>query len=576
LCALYSMDKFCVQTVDLASGKIESSNIEKNTIKEYLGGRGLGAQLYSQNPLKADNPENSFFIVPGLLTGTAFSSSSRLNFVSSSPLTGWMLSSSAGGNFGAYLKSIGMWALEVKGRSDKWVYLEISKEGIKILDAKDLAGKNVYETRKALESRYDSDKISVAVIGRGGENLVKFSIVQFDKRAAGRSGSGWHFGFKKLKAIVVKAGDLPVTMADSDESAKILTELMEKKAKHEVDGNVETYCTAPYVEYANEIEAFPASNYRRNSVSKDELKGIGMPEYEKRTVKKESCWSCPLACTRLTKGKYSGEAVKGPEYETLWSLGANCDNFDLDVLIECNRLCDDYGLDTISTGSILGWYKECFDKGLVKKAWSPERMFDLIKSIGDRKGEGKKLAEGVLLASKAFSFGEEFVSHSKGLELPAWDPRSAIGMAVAYATSPTGGDHCKGWTVSYDVDDPKGRFSTEGKVENVIDRQNMSALMDALGTCMFADFMYGEDMWARCISAFMGIGISEEELKACGERIFQLEHKINVKLGQELSDNDLPDRIIGYEIKVAGKKVKLTREMFDKMMAQYYELRKWK
>lgn len=435
---MLSMDEFSTYAIDLASGKTSTNNLDKDIIKKYLGGRGLGAYLYSQNPIKADNPENSFFIVPGLLTGTAFSSSSRLNFVSSSPLTGWMLSSSAGGNFGAHLKSLGVCALEVKGKSDKWVYLEISKDGVKILDAENLAGKNVYETREVIKSKYKSEKISVAVVGRGGENLVKFSIVQFDKRAAGRSGSGWHFGFKKLKAIVVKAGTLPVAMSDPDESRKILTELIEKKAKHEKDENVETYCTVPSAKYSNDIETFPASNYRRNSVSEDEIKGLCMKEYEKLTVGKDVCWSCPLACTHLTRSKYHDESVKGPEYETLWSLGANCDNFNWDVVIECNRICDDYGLDTISTGSALGWYKECVDKKLIKEDWSPEKMFDLIKSIGDQKGDGKKFAEGVVKASKSFGFGEEFVSHSKGLDLPAWDPRSAIGMSIAYATSPTG------------------------------------------------------------------------------------------------------------------------------------------
>lgn len=569
------MNIFPVLLVNLSSGESSFDDVELDVIKKYLGGRGLGAYLYSQDPRKPEDPKNSFFIVPGLLTGTSFPSSSRLNFVSSSPVTSGMLSSSAGGFFGAYLKSNNIWALEVTGVSDKWVYLEISKEGMKIKDAKDLVGKNVYEVREELKSRYNGD-VSVASIGRAGENGVRFAIVQFGNRAAGRAGSGWHFGHKKLKAIVVKKDKLPVEMKDSTEINRIVCNLRERKAQHELDEGIESYNTAPYVNYANDVEAIPASNYRRTSVSKEEISGIDTPEYEKRTVKKESCWSCPLACTRLTKGKYSKKTVKGPEYETLWSLGANCDNFDLDVLIECNRFCDDFGMDTISTGGVLGWYKECMDKGLIDGEWTPEKMFELIEQMGEQKGEGKLLTNGALEAAKKFGFGEDFVAHSKGLELPAWDPRTAIGMAITYATSPTGGDHCKGWTVSHDVDDPKGRFNTEGKVKNVIEEQNTSALLDSLGTCMFADFMYDEEMWAKCLSVYLEENFTSKELKRSGEEVFQLEHEINKKLGQKLSDNKLPPRIIGFEVEVNGEKKKLTQDMFDKMIKEFYKLRGWK
>jgi aldehyde:ferredoxin oxidoreductase len=347
------------------------------------------------------------------------------------------------------------------------------------------------------------------------------------------------------------------------------------KLKVENDKETKTYATPTYTEYANELQAYPASNYRRNSISEAELSGISYEAYKKRAPRKSTCWSCPLACTLDVKSKNRG-LVRGPEYETLWALGANCDNFDMDVVIECNYLCNSYGLDTINTGSVLAWYKECIDTGLTKDTWSSERMVELIHNIANRTGIGDALAEGAVKAAKKLGFGENLIAHSKGLELPAWDPRTAIGMALAYATAPTGGDHCKAWTVESNTSDPKKQFQTKGKAEDVIEKQNESALLDSTGTCMFAAiFMYENETWSEILAAYLGLSISPEKLEKIGDIIFQLEHQINKKLGHDISENVLPERIIGYEIEVGGKKVKLTQEMFDEMLQQYYKLRKW-
>jgi aldehyde:ferredoxin oxidoreductase len=563
-----------ILTINLSNPSIRERKITEEEVKKYLGGRGLGAHLYSQNVKEADDPDNSIFIVPGLLTGTNFASSSRLNFVSSSPLTGFLINSSAGGFFGAYLKSQGIWGLEIKGRGEQWTLLKINENGVEIDDASDLVGRNVYEVRDILKGDKGRAR-SVASIGRGGENLVKYSIVQFDDRAAGRAGSGWHFGYKELKAIVVDRGELPLEMSDTEKAKQLVKEFRGRKAEHELEEDVETYCSVTALSYSNDIETFPASNYRRNSVTDEEISGLTLDKFQEKTVRKEACWSCPLACTRKTKSKYNEAEVKGPEYETLWSLGANADNFDMDVVIEADRLCDEYGLDTISTGSVMAWYKECVDKGNIEDDWSPERMFELIEMVGKREGVGDKLAEGVVRAAELLEVGRDYAAHSKKLELPAWDPRTAIGMAVNYATAPTGGDHCKGWTVSADVGDEKGRFNTEEKPKHVIESQNESVVMDALGTCMFADFLYDDNIWGECIKAYLGFNVDSAELKECANRIFNLEHDINIELGLTYEDNILPPRIIGYELEVDGDKVKLTREMFDEMMENYYELRGW-
>jgi len=558
--------------INLSDKSYKLASIDKKIIKTYLGGRGLGAYLYSKSPKKAEDPDNSVFIVPGLLTGTMFPSSSRSFVVTSSPLTNYYTASSFGGMFGAFLKHSGISVLEMSGRSNTWHYLVVEDSKVAFKDAKDLMGKTVLETQEILQKKFKDRKVSIAAIGQGGENLVKFSSLMFDKRAAGRTGTGWHFGFKKIKAIVVVGGNNLEISENPQKVRKIIRELFSKKLEN--DKKKPDYATSAFTEWSNLVQTYPASNYRNNFVSGKDIIGLSGDTLKKFGVKKEACWSCPLACTRIVKDQKLQE-VKGPEYETIWALGANCDNFDMGVVIKCNHLCDSFSLDTISTGGVLAWYKECIDVGLVRDKWSPDKMYKLIEETALRKGVGKYLADGVVVAAKHFGFGSELVAHSKGLELPAWDPRSAIGMAVSYATSPTGGDHCKGWTVAEDTAEPKVRFSIKGKAQNVIKQQNRSALIDSLGTCMFAEFLYDLDIWSQIISAFFGWKKSLVELNKVGEKVFDTEYKINKKLGHKLSENTLPSKIIDYEIKVDGEKVVLTRKMFTDMMRDYVKLRGW-
>ncbi len=559
--------------IDLNKKTSEFLSIKKDVIKKYLGGRGLGAYLYSKNVKDAKDTDNSFFLVPGLITGTMFPSSSRSEFVSTSPQTGYYMASSFGGYFGTHLKHDGIAALEITGTSKEWTYIVVDKNSVSFESADDLVGLSVQETQTKLREKYKGKEVSIAAIGKAGENLVTFSSMMADKRAAGRAGTGWHFGYKKLKAIVVIKSDKIPAPKDNKTVREIILSL--HKQKMQEDKQRSTYCTPEFTEWSNEVQTYPASNYRKNFVSENEIKQLNREEYKKYKVRIEACWSCPLACTRIVSSKDKNE-VRGPEYETIWSLGANCDNFDLKTVIECNKLCDDYGMDTISTGGVLGWYKECIDRGLVNDTWNSDRMLELIKEIAEKRGNGKFLAEGVVAAANRFGFGKEFVVHSKALELPAWDPRTAVGMAVNYATAPNGGDHCKGWTVNFDLENRNGQIPIVETAKNTIKQQNGAALIDSLGTCIFADFLYNNNIWSDIVNAYFGWNTDSNELQKAGERIFQLEHKINKKLGHKLKENTLPQRIIDYEVEVNGEKTRLTKELFKKLLSEYNKLRKWK
>lgn len=557
--------------IDLTKKTSELYKIEPEITKKYLGGRGLGAHLYAKNPVEASNPNNTLLLVPGLLTGTALPSSSRIEVVSSSPLTTHYTASSVGGYFGAYVKHNDIDAIEINGRLGDWYYIVIENSKVTFKKASNLVGKTVSETQEILKKSFQGKKVSIATIGPAGENLVKFATILFDRRAAGRTGTGWHFGFKKIKAIVVV--DIP-TKSDGHDPKKAQEMLMElHKIRITNDETTSTYCTPAYTTWSNEVQTYPASNYRKNFVTKEEISKLSREEYQKYVVSKDACWRCPLACTRIVD--VEDKKVRGAEYESLWALGANCDNYDLKTVLKCNHLCDEYGMDTLSTGGVIAWYKECVDNKLIKSKWSVDLMTKLIEEMAYRKGTGGKLSDGAVEASKQYGFGKDIIAHSKSLELPAWDPRATIGMALNYATAPTGGDHCKGWTVGEDIENPKTQFSAKGKAKNLIKKQNDMAFLDSVGICMFAEFMYDFEKWRDLISTFAGVDIDKKDLEKVGENVFQLEHEIVKKLGHDLKENTLPKRIIGYEIEYKGKKAKLTKEVFDEMMTEYVRLRKW-
>ena len=559
-------------TIDLSSQKYKISPVNANAIKKYLGGRALGAYLYSKNVRKPTDAKNSVFIMPGLLTGSNLFSVSRSEFVTSSAKTGLLVASSFGGFFGAYLRMAGYSGLEITGKAKELTYAVVIDNKVQFYSATFLKGKSPAETRaRLLEKHKDitaNRAVSVVSIGLAGENLVKYASTFFDDRVAGRSGTGWHFGFKNLKALVFIGDIKPYT--NSAFNAVVKESVLKKNEYEKQNGN--DHATAPYISYANETQTLPASNYKRNFVEDNELKQLDAKEYYKKVVKKTACWTCPLACTRFTKGKFNNEEVKGPEYETLWSLGANLDNFDLDVVIEANRLCDTYGLDTISTGGVLGWYKECVDSQLIDDTWSVDRMFELIRLIAENRDIGKKLSGGVVNASIEFGVGSDKIAHSKGLELPAWDPRVSIGMALGYAVAPTGGDHCKQWTVEEDTADPKTQFNTKDKAQRVLDSQLRNMLGDALGLCMFAEFLYDYKTATKLINAYLEADFTEAQLRDNLMEALKLERAINRKLGHSHKDDVLPPRIIGYPVLVRGKEFVLTQDMFDEMKQDYYRL----
>ena len=541
--------------INLKDGKITETKSDINNLHSFLGGRGLGLKLYYDlitpdiNPL---SPENILVFTTGSLTGTRTPLSGRHVMVSKSPLTGTIFDSSSGGFFGKELKFAGIDALIIKGTADEPVYISIHNNNINIHPANDLWGKNVRQCTDDL-----SKKGRTACIGRAGERLVPVANVINDYfHACGRGGLGAVMGSKKLKAIVVK-GTCKPDIADGKRFEKLCSEASSKIEKG-VSG-LSTYGTSAVLNLMNYMKILPTGNFRKNEFS-DASRVSGEFIKENYDIKGHACYNCTIACKHIIKsGAFEGYEI--PEYETLWAFGPDNNNSDIETIIKVNRMCNDYGIDTISAGSTIAAYAEIMGEDI-------KEFTGYVEKIGEKSGLGNQLGKG----SKALSnsMGKDVSMQCKGLELPGYDPRGLLGMALAYATSNRGGCHLRAYMAAPEIlGKPKkmDRLTFSGKAELVKIFQDETASIDSLVLCKFASFSIPTELFTELLSAATGVEYPVREFLECGERIWNLERLFNKKAGFSRMDDTLPKRFF--------ENGGIDRSMFEKSLDEYYLQRGW-
>jgi len=571
--------------VDLTKKEIKITDLDEERARMFIGGKGLGARLLYESVepgLDPLAPENPLIFITGPLTATSASTSGRWAVVTKSPHTGIFLDSQVGGHFGAQLKMAGFDCLTVPGKADAPVYLHIKDGQCRILDALELWGKGVFETERILKKRHPGAK--VGSIGPAGENLVSYACISFDLyRQAGRGGAGAVMGSKNLKAVVTE-GSCKVRYADSDGFAAKGKSLRKLINEHPVMRERREIGTPLWVAKANRAGFLPTRNFSSGVFElADEISGETMRR--KIVVKNRACYGCPILCgkfSRVDEGKHQGIEVEGPEYETIALLGSNCGIGSIEAVAHANMLCDDLGLDTISTGNIIGFAMECYRKGLLKDTdglhlefGNENALLAMIEKIARREGIGELFWGGVRKAAEEIGQGtEKFAIHVKGLELPGVDPRGAWGMALAYATSDRGGCHQRCWTPSAELAGALKRFSTEGIAQFVKDTQDERAVCFSLVLCDFAPFSV-ED-FVELLNLATGFDLTEAEYLTAGERIWNLTRMFNVREGMRRRDDTLPARLMEEPLPEGGAQGQVvTREALDRMLDEYYELRGW-
>ncbi len=562
--------------VDLSTGECGYRDLDVDTLGSYLGGRGLGMKLLAESaPADPLSPDNPLIFCTGPLTGTSLPAASRFSLTTRSPLTGTAFDSNAGGTWGVRLKRCGVDALFIRGRAPQPVYLAIRTDGFKIEPADDLWGSGVNETTRRLLA-VEGGKASVACIGRAGESGSLLAAVMNDRsRTCARGGMGAVMGAKNLKAIVA-AGDEPVDVADGSRLAYVKAEAERwLKANPVTAAGLPQFGTAVLVNLLNELGSFPAYNFRDSRFDGADLIS-GESLTERFLVKRKACYGCPIACGRLTRTEISkGE---GPEYESIWAMGALCGISDLEVITRANHLCNELGLDTISAGSTIACAMEMTDIGALTagpRFGDGAALLGLLEDMAGGRGLGERLAGGSRRFASGLGAGA-YAMQVKGLELPGYDPRGLQGQALAFATSNRGGCHLRAYMVAPEIlGIPKliDRFSTSDKPGLVIYNQNLNAAVDSLLLCRFVQFALSDEYFARMLEAVTGVPYSARDLHRIGERIWNLERLYNLRAGIDPSSDTLPERLLTEPVSEGPAAGQVAR--ISEMLPSYYRARGW-
>lgn len=561
--------------------------IPEDILYKYIGGKGLASWYFiNEVPPQTDplSKDNSIFVAPGAFSGTTAPASSRFHFVTKSPLTGIYLDCSSGGHFGPELRSCGIDLLIIEGRAQTLTGLYIENREVRFIDAKDYRGLGVYDTEKRIHESLGNKRCRTASIGPAGENLVHYACIGNDfSRNIGRGGAGAVMGSKNLKFITVH-GTTPVQPAEPGAFREAAAEVSGWIASNPWVPGTRAHGTAGNVESMSSLGVWPVWNF-----SGREFPGtsrIQHQELEKKLVKRLSCANCPVSCSKgYRDDSYTGGEVEGPEYETLSLLGSNIGLDDPDGIAALNYVCNQYGLDTISTGSVLGLVFDSFrrnisayeDFAIDDSKSLTEQAMHLIEQICRREGKGNILADGSIAAAKLLKMEGE-APQVKGLDIAGYDPRATTGMSLAYQTSDRGACHLRTFPLGREFSgNLKPGDSIDGKAEFVATQQNAKAAEECLGICQFP---YGIGINHECIAAMLSVCVGRSytvnDIVTTGERIWNLSRLYNVASGIRRKDDYLPDKLSSQPLTYGPTKGRrMSVETQDAMLDEYYSIRGW-
>lgn len=612
-----------VLQINLSTGDVTDYPWTDKDRELYIGGKTMAAKILYDTLTGRENAyseENPLIISTGPLTGTGAPSSSRFNISSLSPQTGFISSSNCGGTFGYHLKRAGIDALIITGRREERTWIEIDNGSVTFHNADDLWGTRVTECQRLLAEKMSSKrgcdiKFGKLCIGPAGENLVRYSAVISDERAAGRTGMGAVLGWKNVKAIAV-CGNHDTPVHDPSATKKWCQKWFRYLRNHPLTGNqLPRMGTAGLVSSMQMRGLLATKNYTEGRFEYFH-KVNGETLAEEYNIVNKGCLSCPIKCARTVT--VEGEDVKGPELETLGLLGGGILNKDLYHILKWNKELDDLGLDTISASNTLAYAMEANERGL----WNNGLKFGDIEGISKiwddiayRRGIGNELAEGSKRLSEKYG-GKEFAMQSKGLELAAYEPRRAVGQGLGYAVSNRGGCHLnggylvilEGLGLNIDAQTP------HAKADFTMMFQDLMEMISATGQCLFTSYAFFPGFlitrpngatataankllphlgWAirlmnklprvlafhlpvfhhtKMMQKAVGMPMTFGKYLQTGERGFNLERAVNVRFGVSAAKDSLPKRLTDVPQDPNDPRTRVPLEQMKKI---YYQARGW-
>ncbi len=579
--------------VDLTTGKWWTEETNKYAEK-FFGGSGIAASIiFNETDFDIDplGPDNILCFVSGPATGTDVICAGRHQIAAKSPATGTYGEASSGGHWGVLMKRAGYDGIIFRGAATEPVYLWVKDGDVEIRSAEKLWGADTFQTQEQIIAE-THPKTLVTCIGPAGEKMSKLAAVMSEgkaARAAARGGLGAVMGSKKLKGIAVYGeGKIPVhdNQCIREVNKEITPNIVESTAA------LKKYGTGAGVQRIEAVGDLPIRNWSQGSWKEGADKVNAIVMSEQMQLKTNPCYRCIIGCSKDIvdhEGPYGKVDGRGPEYESLASLGAYPMVDDLEAVVYANELCNKYGIDTISVGGVIAFAVELFEEGIIteedtgrKLAWGdPDTLLHLVHQIGKNEGFGAILGEGSRKAAEIIGRGaDKYAMQIKGLELPAHDPRARTSLALAYATSNRGACHLQGQSSIYEsfatdpalgIEKPLDPFTSEGKADLVIKSQAYGSMFDSI--CMCRYFRPGTDKVVRYISCVLGKEMTVEDFLLTGSRIFTLKRLYNLCSGLTNKDDMIPERIATLAFPDSGSKGNLPD--LPTMLQEYYELQNW-
>ncbi|MEN3007976.1 aldehyde ferredoxin oxidoreductase family protein [Pseudothermotoga sp.] len=571
--------------VNLTTKKISKDPISEKVLEQFIGGRGLAAKILwdevrGVDPLSA---ENKLVVAAGPFNGLRTPSGGKLVLAAKSPLTGGYGDGNIGTMVSVYLRKAGYMAIVIEGAADRPVYLYIDDDDVHIMSAEGLWGLSTFETEKRLKQVHGN--VGVLSIGPAGENLVRYAVViSQEGRAGGRPGIGAVMGSKKLKAIVVK-GSKDVEVKDKESFEKYTREVFKLIPTLPAYSFWIRQGTMATVEWANKNGALPTRNF--SQVKFEYARTVDGYAMEAMKISRRGCPNCNMICGNVVLDIEGKESEV--DYENVGMLGPNTGIAFLNRVAHLNRLADEFGMDTISLGAVLGFAMEAVERGVLKegpKFGDYEGALELIKKIAFKQGEiGALLAEGVKRASEKFGL-EEIAMHVKGLEVSAYNCYIYPAMALAYGTCAIGAHHKEAWVIAWEIgstpmEESKSKeyvvdYSLD-KAAKVVEQQRIrGGMFEMLTACRLPWVELGLDLewYAKILSSIVGKNYTLDDIYLAADRVYSLIRSYWVRefQGNWNRTMDYPPKR-WFEDGVNGQH--LDRDRYDDLLSEYYRIRGW-
>ena len=591
-----------VLRINVSDGSYRIEPLDMEEARQYIGGRGFNAaRLYKEVPAGTDplGPDNKLMVATGPLVGTMFPTASRFNVSARSPLTGIFGDTNAGGHFAPEMKFAGYDQIIVEGRAEKPSYISIRDDVVEIKDADGIWGGTVFEADIGIRNQLGDKWTQTLICGPAAENGVKYAgLFANQVRAAARTGMGTVMASKNIKGMAVR-GSGSIEVHDPQGFKELVLALEDEIRSHEQFEGRRLMGTTRILMMANRGGFLPTRNYTQGTFEHaHEVSGEKLAaEYN---VKGRGCFACTVPCSRIytiRDGPFKGVHGEGPEYESLGSFTSRLGNPDIELALAANDLCNQLGIDALSTVGAIGWAMELYENGKLSQeetgglelSWgNKEAIITLIHQISKREGFGDILADGAFKAAEKLGKGQEYVVAVKGMDLIMADPRGLKGFGLGYAVATRGGDHLRSEpfielendpTIGQEMFGVPGatmRRSDTGKGKLITYFEDWCAVIDALQPCkniMQNMMLLPFPRAAEALELTTGIKLTEQEVRDVGSRITTIERMFGIREGIGRKDDTLPKRFTDTPL-TEGESSGSVMDL-ELMLDEYYTERGW-